>query len=227
MSPTRTRKRVAGRCCGAASWWRGGRERGLALGGAKSKRGRGQRRAFSQRLRRPRPATQGCRGVPPFVLGTSRHVRGEEPEEVGDEGSPGGAWEAERGREESRGSGWWRQGLGRPPDRREPAVTGDVLGPGLVSGLRPLGRVWPPVLALSLGSRLCPSPALLGILLTSSSQTCRFCFSTSTPKKGRRSFYFPFRSFLVLPACLIAQLELRLIFENEAAIKRLPWWFRW
>uniref|UniRef100_A0A8C6G245 Inhibitor of nuclear factor kappa-B kinase-interacting protein n=1 Tax=Moschus moschiferus TaxID=68415 RepID=A0A8C6G245_MOSMO len=107
--------------------WKGG----WLLGGAKSKRGRGQRPAFSQRLRRPRPATQDCRGVPLFVLGTSRHVRGEEPEEVGDEGSPGGAWEAEREREEPRSSGWWRQGLGRPLDRREPAVAGDVPGPGL------------------------------------------------------------------------------------------------
>ena len=202
---------------------REGGEGGWLLGGAESKRGRGQRRAVSRRLRRPRPATQGCGGVPLFVLGTSRHVRGEEPEEVGDEGSPGGAWEAERGREEPRGSGWWRQGLGRPPDRREPAVAGDVPGPGVVSGLRPLGRVWPPVLALCLGFRLRPSPALLGILLTSSSQTCCFCFSASTPKKGRPRLYFPFRSFLVLPARLIAQLELRLIFGNEAAFKRLPW----
>lgn len=105
------------------------------VGGAKSGRGRGHRRGSQWRLRRPRPTPSGCRGRPESaVLRTSKHVRGEEPEEVGAQGSPGGSREAERGREERRGAGRWKRGLGGPPDRREPAVAGHVPGSGLVSG---------------------------------------------------------------------------------------------
>lgn len=90
---------------------------------------------------------------PPGACRVLRNVGGEEPEEVGTQGSPLGAGEAERGREEPRGPGRWRWGLGGPPDRREPAVAGDVPGPGLVSG-REAAR------ALCLASR--GRPALLG-----------------------------------------------------------------
>lgn len=87
-----------------------------------------------------------------------RHVGGEKPEEVGAQGSPVRAGEAERGREEPRGPGRWRRGLGGSPDRREPAVAGDVPGPGLVSGreaaraLCPASRGRPVLLGASPGS---------------------------------------------------------------------------
>lgn len=134
------------------------------VGGAKSGRGRGHRRGFQRRLRRPRPTPSGCRGRPESaVLRTSRHVRGEEPEEVGAQGSPGGSREAERGREERRGAGRWKRGLGGPPDRREPAVAGHVPGPGLVSG-REAARAPSPAPAVApLLSESRPGPTRLGI----------------------------------------------------------------
>lgn len=87
-----------------------------------------------------------------------RHVGGEKPEEVRDQRSPVGAGEAQRGREEHRSPGRWRRGLGGSPDRREPAVAGDVPGPGLVSGretaraLSPASRGRPVLLGASPGS---------------------------------------------------------------------------
>lgn len=165
------------------------------VGGAKSGRGRGHRRGSQWRLRRPRPTPSGCRGRPESaVLRTSKHVRGEEPEEVGAQGSPRGSREAERGREERRGAGRWKRGLGGPPDRREPAVAGHVPGSGLVSG-REAARAPSPA---SSGR-----PAPVGIppwphrarhpqisKHTHTPQFCGFCSSASTSNKGQPSFFF-------------------------------------